>query len=66
MSTSSTQTHYEHADMLHALSEAGRVEDLHEDLESNTMKRLRDGQLKLGVARSRQEHCAGNQRRMVN
>jgi hypothetical protein len=32
--------------------------------ESNTLERLRDGQVKLGVARHGQ--CAGGQRRMMN
>jgi hypothetical protein len=37
----------DHADVLHAFREAGRVEDLLRDGESITMERLRDGQVKL-------------------
>jgi hypothetical protein len=49
---------------LHALREAGRVQDSLEDKESSTMERLRDGQVKLGAARY--EQYAGSQRRIVN
>jgi hypothetical protein len=47
-----------HADVLHALREAGRVEDSLGDKESSTVERLRDGQVKLGSARY--EHHAGS------
>jgi hypothetical protein len=50
--------------VLHALVEAGRVEDLFGDKESSTMEILRDGQVKLGAVRH--EHFTGSQRRMVN
>jgi hypothetical protein len=40
------------------------VEDSFGNSESHSMERLRDGQVKLGVARH--EHYAGSQRRMVN
>jgi hypothetical protein len=49
----------DHADVLHALREAGRVEDSLGDKESSTMERLKDGQVKLGAARY--EHYAGSQ-----
>jgi hypothetical protein len=45
----------DHADVLHALREVGRVEDSLGNNESDTMERLRDGQVKLGAARY--EHC---------
>jgi hypothetical protein len=54
----------DHADVLHAFREVRRVWDSLGDNELNTMKRLRDGQVKLGIARH--EHYAGGQRRMVN
>jgi hypothetical protein len=54
----------DHADVLHALREAGGVKDSLGDDESNTMERLRDGQVKLGVPRYKQ--YAGSQRRIVN
>jgi hypothetical protein len=44
--------------------EAGREEDSLGDSESNTMERLRDGQVKLVAVRY--EHHAGSQRRIVN
>jgi hypothetical protein len=50
--------------VLHALRQMGRVEDSLGDKESSTMERLRDGQVKLGVARH--EQYADSQRRMVN
>jgi hypothetical protein len=53
----------DHADMLHALNEAGRVDSL-ADSESDTMERLKDGQVKLGAARY--EHHAGSQKQIVN
>jgi hypothetical protein len=40
----------DHADVLHALREAGRVDDSLGEKESSTMERLRDGQVKLGAA----------------
>jgi hypothetical protein len=40
------------------------VEDSLKDFESNTMERLRDGQVELGA--SRYEDYAGSQRPMVN
>jgi hypothetical protein len=52
-----------HADVFHALREAGRVGDSLRDYESDTMERLRDGQVKLGA--SIYEQYAGSQRRMV-
>jgi hypothetical protein len=39
------------ADMLHELGGAGRVEDSLGDGDSNTMEKLRDGQVKLDVVR---------------
>jgi hypothetical protein len=54
----------DHVDVLHAFMMQGRVEDSHGDKESNTMERLRDGLVKLGVARY--EHYADSQRRMMN
>jgi hypothetical protein len=54
----------DHADVLHALREAGRVENSLGDSESDIMERLRDGQVKLGAARY--EQYAGSQRQMVN
>jgi hypothetical protein len=54
----------DHANVLHAIHEAGRVEDSLGDKESNNMERLRDGQVKLGAARH--EHYTGSQRRIVN
>jgi hypothetical protein len=54
----------DHADVLHALRETGRVEDSLGDKESITMERLRDGQVKLGAARY--EQYAGSQKRIVN
>jgi hypothetical protein len=39
----------DHADVLHALCKADRVEDSFRDDEPNTMERLRDGQVKLGA-----------------
>jgi hypothetical protein len=51
----------DHADVLHALREAGKVEASLGDDKSNTMERLRD---KFGAAIY--EHYAGSQRRMVN
>jgi hypothetical protein len=50
--------------VLHAIREAGRVEDSLGDKESSTMERLSDGQVKLGTARY--EQYAGSQRRIVN
>jgi hypothetical protein len=50
--------------VLHALRQAGRVEDSLGDKESSTIERLRDGQAKLGEARYK--HYAGSQRRLVN
>jgi hypothetical protein len=41
----------DHADVLHALREAGTVADSLGEFESSTMERLRDGQVKLGAAR---------------
>jgi hypothetical protein len=40
--------------VLHAFREAGNVEDSLGDKESRSMGRLRDGQVKLGVARYEQ------------
>jgi hypothetical protein len=54
----------DHADALHALREAGRLEVSLGDKESNTMERLRYGEVKIGAARH--EHYAGSQRQMVN
>jgi beta-lactam-binding protein with PASTA domain len=54
----------DHADVLHALRETVRVEDAVGDNESDTMERLRDVQVKLGVARY--EHYAASQIRMAN
>jgi hypothetical protein len=48
------------ADVLHALREAGRVDDSFGDKELNTIERLRDGQVKLGA--TRYEKFAGSQR----
>jgi hypothetical protein len=45
--------------VLHALCEAGRVEDSLGDKESSAMERLRDGQV-------RYEKYAGSQRQIVN
>jgi hypothetical protein len=53
-----------HSDVLHALCEAERVDDSLEDSESDTMERLRDGHVKLGV--TRYEQYVGSQRRIVN
>jgi hypothetical protein len=39
----------DHTDVLHDLCEAGRLEDSLRDDESDTMARLRDGQVKLGA-----------------
>jgi hypothetical protein len=50
--------------VLHALREAGSVEDSLGNNESSTMERLRDGQVKLGAARY--EQYAGSHRRIVN
>jgi hypothetical protein len=50
----------DHADVLYVLREALRVQDSIRDNNLNTMKRLTDGQVKLGVAR--QEHYACSQR----
>jgi hypothetical protein len=44
----------DHADVLHALREVGRMEDSLGDKESSTLERLRDGQVKLGAARFEQ------------
>jgi hypothetical protein len=52
-----------HADVLHTLCEAGRVEDTLGDGDSNTLERLRNSQVKLGAARHK--HFAGSQRQMV-
>jgi hypothetical protein len=41
----------DHADVLHALSEEGRLDDSTGDSESDPMERLRDGQVKLCAAR---------------
>jgi hypothetical protein len=49
---------------VHALLEAGRVEDSLGDKELSTMERLRDGQVMFGGARY--EHYAGSQRLLVN
>jgi hypothetical protein len=44
--------HYDNShNECHALREAGRVEDSLGDKDSNTMERLKDGQVKLGPAR---------------
>jgi hypothetical protein len=47
----------DHADVLHALREAERLEDSLRDCESDSMKRLSDEHVRLGVARH--EHYAG-------
>jgi hypothetical protein len=39
----------DHVDVVLALREAGQVEDLLGDNESDTIERLRDGQVKFGV-----------------
>jgi hypothetical protein len=54
----------DHADVLHALREAERVEDALGDIESDTTERLRDGQVRFGAAIYEQYACS--QRRMVN
>jgi hypothetical protein len=54
----------DHDDVLHALRDSGREKVSHEDKESNTMERLSDGQVQLGVGRY--EQFAGSQRRIVN
>jgi hypothetical protein len=41
----------DHADVLPALREVGRMENSLRDGDSNTVERLRDSQVKLGVAR---------------
>jgi hypothetical protein len=53
-----------HADVVHALREAGRVEDSLGDSDSIFMDRIRDGQVKFGAARH--NNYAGSQRRMVD
>jgi hypothetical protein len=53
-----------HAYVLHALCEPGRVEDSLVDSYLDTTEKQRDGQVNLGAARY--EHYAGSQRRMVN
>jgi uridine kinase len=40
-----------HSSNIHALHEAGKVEDPLGDFESNTMEKLRDGQVELGAAK---------------
>jgi hypothetical protein len=50
--------------VLHAVREAGSVEDSLGDSVSDAMERLRDGQVKLDAARH--EHYAGSERRIVN
>jgi hypothetical protein len=50
----------DHADVLHSLQVEGRVEDSIGDGDSSTMERLKDGQVKLSVAKH--EHHAGSQR----
>jgi hypothetical protein len=52
----------DHADVLNALREAGKVEGSLRDSESDTMERIRNGQVKLGA---RYEQYAGSKRRMV-
>jgi hypothetical protein len=54
----------DHADVLHALRKAGRVEYSVGDKELSTMERLKDGQVKLGAARYKQ--YAGRKRQIVN
>jgi hypothetical protein len=44
----------DHADVLHALCKVGRVEDSLGDGDSNTIERLRVGEVKLRVARYEQ------------
>jgi hypothetical protein len=53
-----------HSSNTHLLLEAGRVEDSLGDSESNTMERLKDGQVKLGA--DIYEDYAGNQRSKMN
>jgi 23S rRNA maturation-related 3'-5' exoribonuclease YhaM len=53
-----------HSSNNYALREAGNVEDSLGDFETNTLERLRDGQVKLAAARY--EHYAGSQKHMVN
>jgi hypothetical protein len=53
-----------HSFKTHALREEGRVEDSLGDYESNTMERLKDGQVKLGA--DIYEDYAGSQRPIVN
>jgi hypothetical protein len=50
--------------VLHTLRETGRVEDSFGNSESDTMERLRDGQVKLGAFRY--ERYAGSQIGKVN
>jgi hypothetical protein len=54
----------DHADVLHALREVGRVVTLFRDGDSNIVERLRDCQAKLGMASH--ERYTGIQKRMVN
>jgi hypothetical protein len=54
----------EHADVFLALCEVGRMEDSLGNGDSNTMERLKKGQVKLGAVT--QEHYAGSQRRIFN
>jgi hypothetical protein len=57
-------TAYIHSSNTHVFRRAGRVENSFGDLESHTMERLRDGQVKLGV--DMYEDYASSQRPMVN
>jgi hypothetical protein len=54
----------DHSDVLHALLEAVRVKEPIGDFDSETMERLKDGQVKLCAASY--EHYAGSQRQIVN
>ena len=52
------------ADILNALREVRLLQEPSDDCESTTMARLREQQIKRGVAK--QEHYAGSQRRLIN
>jgi hypothetical protein len=52
------------SDILRAIKEAGRENDSSKDIESVSMTRLHEHQVKRGVAR--EERFSGSQRRIVN
>ena len=52
------------SDILNALREVRLLQEPSDDCESTTMARLREQQIKKGVAK--QEHYAGSQRRLIN